>query len=99
MLRAHATLGGNITVGATPILAGGTIAPGNSIGTLHVNGAYTQAAGSVYQVEVDPNSNSSTSDLIAANGTAALASDAGLNVTKTGSGDYSLVPFIHSSRP
>ena len=31
----------------------GTLAPGNSIGTLNVNGTYTQAAGSTYQVEVN----------------------------------------------
>ena len=34
-----ASLGGTGTVGATTIQSGGTIAPGNSIGTLQVNGA------------------------------------------------------------
>ncbi len=82
------TLGGNGTVGATTAQSGGTIAPGNSIGTLHVNGAFTQNAGSVYQVEVDPNS--SASDLIQVNGTATLQSGAGLNVVKNPPGEYRL---------
>jgi fibronectin-binding autotransporter adhesin len=82
------TLGGNGTVGATTILAGGAIAPGNSLGTLHINGAYSQAAGGIYQVQVDPNSNAS--DLIAVNGAATLAPGAGINVTKIAPGDYSL---------
>lgn len=85
-VQSGGTLGGNGTVGATMIQIGGTIAPGNSIGTLHVNGAYSQAAGSVYQVQVDPNSNAS--DLIDVSGQATLASGAGLNVAKDGPGGY-----------
>ena len=47
------TLGGTGTVGATTI--NGTIAPGlaNAIGTLNVNGTYTQAANSFYNVNVN----------------------------------------------
>lgn len=82
------TLGGNGTVGATTAQSGGNIAPGNSIGTLHINGAFTQNAGSIYQVEVDPNS--TASDLIQVNGTATLQSGAGLNVTKNPAGEYQL---------
>lgn len=79
-----ATLGGNGTVGATTIQSGGFIAPGNSIGTLTVNGAFAQAAGSTYQVELDPGT--VTSDRIAVNGTATLASGANLSVVNyTGS--------------
>lgn len=81
-----ASLGGNGTVGATTVQNGGTVAPGNSIGTLHVNGAFIQNAGSIYQVEVDPNSN--VSDLIAVNGTAVLQSGAGLQVVKYNPGEY-----------
>ncbi|HEY4078495.1 MAG TPA: autotransporter domain-containing protein, partial [Rhizomicrobium sp.] len=80
------TLGGNGTVGAATIQSGGNIAPGNSIGTLHINGAFTQAAGSVYQVEVDPTSNAS--DLILVNGAATIASGATMNVIKNPAGDY-----------
>ena len=82
------TLGGNGTVGATTVQSGGNIAPGNSIGTLHINGAFVQSAGSVYQVEIDPTS--SASDLIQVNGTATLQSGAGLNVTKNLVGEYQL---------
>ncbi len=40
------------TTGTT--ITAGTIAPGNSIGTLTVNGDYTQLPGSTYEVEVEP---------------------------------------------
>lgn len=73
-----ATLGGSGTVGATTIQSGGIIAPGNSIGTLTVNGAFTQAAGSTYQVEVDPGT--ATSDRIAVNGAATLATGAAFTI-------------------
>jgi outer membrane autotransporter protein len=86
-VQTAATLAGAGTVGATTVLAGGTIAPGNnSIGTLHVSGAYAQNAGSIYQVLVDPNSNAS--GLIAVTGTATLANGAVLNVTQTTPGNY-----------
>lgn len=46
------TLGGTGTIhGLT--MAGGTLAPGNSIGTLHVSGDVTIAPGTSYDVEVD----------------------------------------------
>lgn len=77
-VQSGGTLGGSGAVGATTIAAGGAIAPGNSIGTLTVNGAYSQAAGATYQVEVDPGT--VTSDLIKVNGTATLAPGAGLSV-------------------
>ena len=44
-----ALLGGNGNVGNLLVQAGGFIAPGNSIGTLTVNGNYTQAG--IYQLE------------------------------------------------
>jgi outer membrane autotransporter protein len=80
------TLGGHGTVGATTVQSGGNVAPGNSIGTLHINGAFAQNSGSVYQVEVDPTSNAS--DLILVNGTATIADGATMNVTKNPAGDY-----------
>jgi outer membrane autotransporter protein len=66
-----ATLQGTGTVGSTVIRSGGTIAPGNSIGTLQVAGDLTLEAGSVYRVEADPTSNNS--DRIVVSGTANLA--------------------------
>ncbi|MEO8388480.1 autotransporter domain-containing protein [Polaromonas sp.] len=47
------TLGGTGSVRNTTIQSGGTLAPGNSIGTLTVVGNLTFNAGSVYSVEVD----------------------------------------------
>ncbi|HWU98741.1 MAG TPA: autotransporter domain-containing protein [Oxalicibacterium sp.] len=47
------TLGGSGTVGSTSITSGGLLAPGNSIGTLTVNGNLNFAAGSIYRMEVD----------------------------------------------
>ncbi|WP_353148189.1 autotransporter domain-containing protein [Pollutimonas bauzanensis] len=66
-----ATLLGTGRVGATTLQRGATIAPGNSIGTLTVAGDLTFLPGSVYRVEVDPNS--AVSDRIAVTGTATLA--------------------------
>lgn len=78
-------LGGSGTVGATTVASGGRIAPGNSIGTLTINGAYTQGAGAVYEVEIDPGT--VTSDRIQVNGTATLANGATISVTNyTGAG-------------
>lgn len=88
-VRSGAILAGTGLVGATTVLTGGTIAPGdNSIGTLHVNGAYTQNAGATYQVLVDPNSNASSR--IAVTGTATLANSAVLDVAKTTNAPYIL---------
>ncbi|ROL81464.1 hypothetical protein BLX41_04745 [Pseudomonas protegens] len=63
-----ATLGGIGTVGALTINAGGTVAPGNSIGTLRT-GDVTFDAGSIYSVEVGPDGRS---DLIESAGVATL---------------------------
>ncbi|SUA99563.1 Extracellular serine protease precursor [Pannonibacter phragmitetus] len=60
------TLGGTGTTGALRIARGGVLAPGNSIGTLNVNGDVTFDPGSVYRVEVDQSGNS---DRLAATGT------------------------------
>jgi outer membrane autotransporter protein len=79
-------LGGNGTVGATTIQSGGTIAPGNSIGTLHINGAFVQNAGSIYQLQLDPNSNAS--DLTLVDGAASIANGAVLAVAKNSPGGY-----------
>ena len=63
------TLGGNGTVGPTTILAGGALSPGNSVGTLTVNGNLVFAAASLYMVEVQGN----TADRANASGAATLA--------------------------
>lgn len=48
-----ATLGGNGTIYGS-VMNYGIVAPGNSIGQLNIVGSYTQAAGSFYQVELNP---------------------------------------------
>jgi autotransporter-associated beta strand protein len=62
-------LGGNGTLGTTYIGSGATVSPENSIGTLTVNGNFTQAAGSTYLVEVNPEGRA---DLIDVSGEAIL---------------------------
>ncbi len=64
------------------ILNSGTISPGDSIGTINVSGDYSQAAGAVYEVEID----GSTSDKIIATGSATIDTGAILTIqTPTGS--------------
>jgi outer membrane autotransporter protein len=65
---AAGTLGGNGTIGGSVVNAG-TLAPGNSIGLLTVNGSYAQLAGSTYQVQVN---NAGQGDRINVGGAAAI---------------------------
>lgn len=78
-VQSGATLGGNGTVGGVVALAGSTIAPGNSIGTLTVDGDYSQAAGSVYQVELE---STGANDRILVSGAADIESGAVIDVVK-----------------
>ncbi|RDJ25265.1 autotransporter domain-containing protein [Bosea caraganae] len=63
------TLGGSGTVGGINVQSG-TVAPGNSIGTLNVAGNVGFGAGTVYRVELD---GTGASDRIAATGAATLS--------------------------
>ncbi len=63
------TVKGTGTFGGITANAGGTLAPGNSIGTLNVAGNVVFAPGSIYQVEINENG---TSDQIVATGTATI---------------------------
>ncbi len=82
-------LSGSGTVGGqTTIRSGGTISPGNSIGTLSVAGGFTQEGGSNYEVQIDPSSISS--DRIAVSGSANLSGGAQLSVSKTSNQNYIL---------
>ena len=74
LVNAGGALGGNGTVGPTTIFAGGTLSPGNSVGTLTVNGNLVIAAASLYMVEVQGN----TADRTNASGTATLAGTVGV---------------------
>ncbi len=68
IISAAGTLKGNSTINAN-VINKGTIAPGNSIGTISIAGNYTQNAGSVYQVEVNEEGQS---DRLNVGGTATL---------------------------
>lgn len=70
-------LDGNGTVGALEVNSGGVVAPGNSPGTIVVNGPVSFNAGSVYQVDVTP---AGAHDLITATGAVTISSDAAVNV-------------------
>lgn len=64
-VQRQGVLGGSGSVGSLNVASGGTVAPGNSIGTLSVNGDVTFAEGSRYAVEVAPDGRS---DRIASTG-------------------------------
>ncbi|MGA4634937.1 autotransporter outer membrane beta-barrel domain-containing protein [Pseudomonas solani] len=65
-----ATLGGHGTViGDIDLANGATLAPGSSIGTLHVTGNVTLSSGSVLEIEANPDG---TSDQLIATGTVDL---------------------------
>ncbi|BAQ17140.1 hypothetical protein GL4_1686 [Methyloceanibacter caenitepidi] len=85
------TLGGNPTFGGLNVL-GGTLAPGNSIGTVTVNGAFSMAAASTFEVEVDAAGNN---DKVVVHGTVNLTG-ATLKVLAAGgnykdSTDYTII--------
>lgn len=82
-------LAGDGTIGSgngsvVTIGSGGTIAPGNSIGTLHVNSDFVFDAGSTYEVEVAPGG--TDSDLIEVTGNATLNGGSVVHIGMTG--DY-----------
>ena len=81
------TLGGDGTVvGALAVASGGTVAPGNSIGTLHVTGSASFAAGSNYQVEVNA---AGQNDKLVATGSATVGG--GTVQVLPAAGNYGLV--------
>lgn len=69
-MAAGSVIGGSGTIPGLAVVAGGVVAPGNSIGTLTVAGNIGFASGSVYQVEIDP---AGRSDRLQVNGNATLA--------------------------
>jgi fibronectin-binding autotransporter adhesin len=89
--HAGASLGGTVTVDSGATLGGigsiggldlsGTLTPGNSIGTLTVQGDATFRAGSSYQVEVAPDG---SSDRIAVSGHASLLGGSALALGSNG---------------
>lgn len=79
---AGGTLGGSGTVGTTVLGTGARLAPGNSVGTLTVDGNLSFAASSVYAVEVDPSG--TASDRVDVTGTATLNGASVLHVGENG---------------
>jgi outer membrane autotransporter protein len=79
------TLGGTGSVRSATIQPGGTLAPGNSIGTLTVNGNLVFQPGSTYSVEVDPAGNNDRT-----NATGTLTLNGGAVHVLAGAGSYSL---------
>ncbi|MBL0166111.1 MAG: autotransporter domain-containing protein [Propionivibrio sp.] len=87
-INAGGTLGGIGTINnAVTANAGGVIAPGNSIGTLTVNGSVAFNAGSIYRVEVNPAGNADRINVIGAPGTATIGG--GTVDVQAGAGTYS----------
>src|SRR5262249_58217690 len=87
-VNAGGGLGGRGGGGRTTILAGGTLSPGNSVGTLTVNGNLVFAAASLYMVEVQGN----TADRTNASGTATLAGTVGVvNLGGTPAHSYTIL--------
>ncbi|MCE9556011.1 MAG: autotransporter domain-containing protein [Planctomycetes bacterium] len=84
-----AVLGGNATINGN-LDSGGTVAPGNSIGTIIVNGNYTSGSGGALDVELNDAGNTPgvNNDLMVVNGTATIQ-DVALNVLAT-PGTYTL---------
>jgi autotransporter-associated beta strand protein len=74
-LEGHGTITGSVT-------NAGTTAPGGSIGTLHIGGNYTFAAGSLLEQEVAANG---TTDLLQADGAVTIASGSSIQVQPGGS--------------
>ena len=89
------TFGGTGSAPSVVVNAGGTFAPGNSIGTTTLNGggvAYTQAAGSTYEVEINnlgttPGTNNDLIDVTNPAATASLGGTVDV-VDTTGGGFY-----------
>ena len=79
-----ATLRGTGALG--PLTVNGTVKPGNSIGTLQVNGNYTQNANSTYLVEIEPTGGSSKLDI---SGSAIINNPSTIEVTAL-SGEYDI---------
>lgn len=70
-----AALGGTGTVGGLHVYGGGVLEPGNSIGTLTVDGDLVLASGSIYRVELNDGGDLAgvNNDLVHATGTALVA--------------------------
>lgn len=79
------TLGGNAIIKSGNLINQGTVAPGNSIGIITVEGNYTQQSGATLQVELSkPMDGLMMCDQINASGNATLASGSIIEVVNAG---------------
>jgi outer membrane autotransporter protein len=89
----RARLCGSGTTGDLVNEAGGTFAPGNTIGITTVAGDYTQATGSTLEIETDgarPRGPGSSHDLIDVGGTATLEAGSTVRVLVANPGGFSI---------
>jgi autotransporter-associated beta strand protein len=100
-LAVNGSITSDVTVGPGGSLSGagtifgnvvnnGTLASGNSIGTLAVNGSYTQAAGSSYTVEANAQGQADRLNVSGAPGTATIAAGTSVFVAPAATGPYAL---------
>ena len=88
-----ATLQGVGTVGNTSMA--GILSPGNSVGTLTVNGNLNLLAGSIYRYEIDANQQS---DLVVVSGRATIADSAIFKLSSAGGIDLNrLYPILQAN--
>ena len=79
------TLGGIGTIDGNVVNAGGTISPGNSIGTLTVTEDYSESAASTHEIEIDSLGNS---DLLNVLGTHTIFEPGSKLLVRNQAGDY-----------
>ena len=81
------TVNAGVLMGTGPIAgnlllaAGGIHAPGNSIGTVNINGTYTLSTGSIVQIEIDADAGQ-TADLINVTGNAVLQNGSTIRIVQ-----------------
>ena len=93
-----ATLGGSGTVGSpgsiTVIRDGGILAPGNSIGKLHVAGDLVFREGSIFQVEVDEQN----ADMVQVDGNASLSGTVQVQASGTNFKAHTEYPILSADK-
>lgn len=88
VVQRHGLLNGTGTVGNVTVKDGGTLAPGNSPGTLHVDGNLALQTGSTYAAEVDQSAGISDSVMVAGN----VTIDPGVTLSVTSVDGTPLLP-------
>lgn len=110
-LALESNLGGSVIVASGAKLSGngkvigslaveGTISPGDSIGTLTVDGSFVQLSNSTYQVQVHETGQASLINVAGTPGTATIQADTTVNVTpipfQLQANQRFIVPILHA---